>query len=105
MERLFTDEAVARATTEPPERTRAYFRGRCLTRFSEAVVAANWDSLVFDTGEAALRRVPMMDPLRGGREQVAELIDRSASAADLVRALGGMNARTGTQTAPPDRAL
>ncbi len=105
MERLFTDEQIARATAEPPERTRAYFRGRCLERFPEAVVAANWDSLVLDVGEAALRRVPMMDPLRGGREQVADLIDRSASAADLVRALGGVNARTGTQTAPPDRAL
>ncbi len=105
MDRLFDDEEIERATTEPPERTRAYFRGRCLARFSAAVVAANWDSLVFDVGEAALRRVPMMDPLRGGREQVAELIDRSATAADLVRALGGMNARTGTQTAPPDRAL
>jgi Pup amidohydrolase len=105
MERLFTDEEVTRATEEPPERTRAYFRGRCLARFPEAVVAANWDSLVLDTGEAALRRVPMMDPLRGGREHVAEIIDRSASAADLVRALGGMNARTGTQTASPDRAL
>jgi proteasome accessory factor PafA2 len=105
MERLFGDEEIERATAEPPERTRAYFRGRCLARFSEAVVAANWDSLVLDVGEAALRRVPMMDPLRGGREQVAEIIDRSATAADLVRALGGVNARTGTQTAPPDRAL
>jgi proteasome accessory factor PafA2 len=105
MERLFSDEEIDRATVEAPERTRAYFRGRCLARFSEAVVAANWDSLVLDVGEAALRRVPMMDPLRGGREQVAEIIDRSATAADLVRALGGMNARTGTQTAPPDRAL
>jgi len=105
MERLFSDDAVERATTEPPERTRAYFRGRCLARFGEAVVAANWDSLLLDVGEGALSRVPMMDPLRGGRERVADLIDRSASAADLVRALGGANGRTGTQTAPPERAL
>ena len=50
MERLFTDAEIERATTEPPERTRAYFRGRCLARFAEAVVAANWDSLVLDVG-------------------------------------------------------
>ena len=105
MERLFSDDAVERATMEPPERTRAYFRGRCLARFGEAVVAANWDSLLLDVGEGALRRVPMMDPLRGGRERVADLIDRSASAADLVRALGGANGRTGTQAASPERAL
>ena len=55
---------------------------------------------------APSQRNPLMDPLRGGREQVAELIDRSATAADLVRALGEVcDAGTGTQTAPPDRAL
>jgi len=96
MERLFTDADIERAVAEPPEDTRAYFRGRCLARFPEAVVAANWDSLVLDVGQAALVRVPMMDPLRGGREQVADLIDRSATPADLVRALGGGDARTGT---------
>jgi proteasome accessory factor PafA2 len=91
MRRLFTDDEVLRATATPPERTRAYFRGRCVAKYGEAVVAANWDSLVLDTGGDALTRVPMMDPLRGGREGVADLIDRCASAADLIRALGGAN--------------
>jgi proteasome accessory factor A len=104
MRRLFTDQEVERATVEPPERTRAYFRGRCLARYGEAVAAAGWDSLVLDVGEGDLKRVPMMDPLRGGRERVGELIDRCSTAADLVRALGGTDARTGTQAGPPDRA-
>jgi hypothetical protein len=43
--------------------------------------------------------VPMMDPLRGGRESVADLIDRCASAGDLVDALGGANGGTGTEAA------
>jgi proteasome accessory factor PafA2 len=98
MRRLFTDEEIERAAVAPPEGTRAYFRGRCVAKYREAVVSANWDSLVLDTGRSALQRVPMMDPLRGGRESVADLIDRCASAADLVRALGGNNGRTGTQT-------
>jgi proteasome accessory factor PafA2 len=102
LSRLFTDEDVERATAQPPERTRAYFRGRCLAKYGTAVVSANWDSLVLDTGGAALQRVPMMDPLRGGRESVADLIDRCPSAAHLVRALGGANGRTGTQTPPAD---
>ncbi len=100
-ERLFTDEQVERATAQPPERTRAYFRGRCVAKYPRALVSANWDSLVLDTGREALQRVPMMDPLRGGRESVADLIDRSPSAAHLIRALGGVNGRTGTQTSPP----
>ena len=39
------------------------------------IVAANWDSLVFDIGRDPLRRVPMMEPLRGTAEHVATLID------------------------------
>ena len=65
MERLTDDDEVALATTEPPVTTRAYFRGRCLQRFSSAIVAANWDSVVFDIGADSLRRVPMMEPLKG----------------------------------------
>ena len=101
MERLFTDEQVERAVSYPPERTRAYFRGQCVSRFPRELIAVNWDSLVFDTGEAALRRVPMMEPLRGGRERVADLLDRAVSAADLVRALGGEDGRTGAKAQSP----
>ena len=38
------------AMTEPPTTTRAYFRGRCLAKWPADIVAANWDSLVFDVG-------------------------------------------------------
>lgn len=89
MQRLFDDDEVARAVSEPPERTRAYFRGRCVAKFGSALVAANWDSLVFDTGEEALKRVPMMEPLRGSRERVGDLLDGSDTPADLLLALGG----------------
>jgi proteasome accessory factor A len=84
MERLVDDEAVAAAVTNPPRRTRAWFRGQCLARFPEAVVTANWDSLVFDLGTDPLRRVPMMDPLRGTAEHVGELLEGSTSASDLL---------------------
>ena len=89
MQRLFTTEEIDGAVTEPPERTRAYFRGRCVAKFGTALVAANWDSLVFDTGEDSLKRVPMMEPLRGTKERVGELLDASDTPADLLRALGG----------------
>jgi proteasome accessory factor A len=89
MRRLFTTEEVEAAIGSPPERTRAFFRGSCVGKFGPALVAANWDSLVFDTGEETLKRVPMMEPLRGSRERVGELLDRSDSAAALLRALGG----------------
>ena len=87
--RLFTDDEVRYAAIEPPEGTRAWFRGRCVEKYGDAIVAANWDSLIFDAGEDALRRVPMMEPLRGTRELTSDLLDRSPLAADLIEALEG----------------
>ena len=40
VERLVTDEEIERAMTEPPEDTRAFFRGRCLSRYPDAIAAA-----------------------------------------------------------------
>ena len=87
--RISSDAEVTQAMTEPPEDTRAYFRGRCLQRWANHVVAANWDSIVFDVGDETLRRVPMMEPLRGTRAHVGTLLDESASPAELVARLGG----------------
>ncbi len=87
LERLTTDAEVAGAVHEPPEDTRAYFRGRCLARFADDIVAANWDSLVFDVGESSLQRVPMLEPGRGTKSTVGPLIDAATSAADLLARL------------------
>lgn len=88
MERLLDPEAVDRAVTEPPETTRAYFRGKCLQRWSSQVAAANWDSVVFDLGGDPLRRVPMMEPLRGTKAHVDQLLNSVSSPAELVERLG-----------------
>ncbi len=89
LRRISTDEEATRAMTESPVDTRAYFRGRCLQRWAGQVVAANWDSIVFDLGQDALRRVPMMEPLRGTRAHVGTLLDESATPAELLARLGG----------------
>ena len=88
LEQLVTDAEAIAAISEPPADTRAYFRGRCIDTFPEQVVAANWDSLVFDVGSDALRRVPMMEPMRGTRAHVGTLFDECESAAELLRRLG-----------------
>ncbi|HWU19916.1 MAG TPA: depupylase/deamidase Dop, partial [Nocardioides sp.] len=88
IQRLLTDELVEQAVTAPPEDTRAYFRGRCLDKYADAVAAASWDSVIFDLpGRDSLQRVPTMDPLRGTRAHVGGLIDSSETAEQLVRAL------------------
>lgn len=89
MRRLFSDDEVAEAVSTPPSSTRAWFRGECLRRYPDEVVAANWDSLVFDVGTSTLVRVPMMDPLRGSRALVEDLLMASPDAATLIENLGG----------------
>ena len=86
---MFGEDELLRATTDPPADTRAYFRGRCVRKFPDSLVAANWDSLVFDVGEESLKRVPMMEPLRGNESLVGDLLDTSSDAAALLDALGG----------------
>ena len=81
-------DAVASAVTNPPGSTRAFFRGRCLQKWPESIVAANWDSLVFDVGGDPLRRVPMMEPSRGTAAHVGTLIDECETAAELLDRLG-----------------
>jgi len=89
VERLTTDEEVQRAIMEPPEDTRAFFRGRCISKFPDAIAAASWDSLILDTGRDALQRIPMREPLRGTRAHVEELLDACEDAAALVDRLTG----------------
>nr|WP_184638652.1 depupylase/deamidase Dop [Streptomonospora salina] len=90
MQRLLGDGEVDRAVTEPPEDTRAYFRGRCLAKYADSVAAASWDSVIFDLpGRDSLQRVPTLEPLRGTREHVGDLLEQSATAADLVSVLTG----------------
>ncbi len=88
LEALVQPGDATAAMTDPPTTTRAYFRGRCLQKYPDDIVAANWDSLVFDVGRDPLRRVPMMEPLRGTVDHVGSLIDDCDTAAELLERLG-----------------
>ena len=87
VERLVEETDVIEAMTEPPGRTRAYFRGTCLARWPDAVVAANWDSIILDVGSDPLRRIPMMEPLKGSRAFVERLFAECTTPAELVERL------------------
>jgi len=87
IDRLVRDEEIDYAVDHPPEDTRAYFRGECLRRFSPKIVAASWDALIFDTGDEPLRKVPTMEPTRGTKAHVQDLLDRSPDASTLLQNL------------------
>jgi Pup amidohydrolase len=88
LDTLVAEDEWSPARTTPPPSTRAWFRGQCLAKYPSDVVAANWDSMVFDIGSDPLKRVPMPEPLRGTRELVGSLIDGSPSARVLLQQLG-----------------
>jgi proteasome accessory factor A len=88
VETILDPDRVRRAVTEPPETTRAFFRGKCLQRWASSIAAANWDSLVFDLGGDPLRRVPMMEPLRGTKAHVDQLLSSVSTPAELLERLG-----------------
>ncbi|MGE0795877.1 MAG: depupylase/deamidase Dop [Acidimicrobiia bacterium] len=87
LERITDDEEVEDAISRPPRTTRAWFRGTCLEKWPNAIVSANWDSLVFDLGGDPLRRVPMMEPLRGTAALLERLVDSCRSPAELIERL------------------
>jgi proteasome accessory factor A len=87
MKTLLQSDDVQRAMVQPPEDTRAYFRGRCLAQYASEVVAASWDSVIFDVGRESLVRVPMMEPERGTKKHVGALFDKCESAKDLLEVI------------------
>ena len=89
VERLVAEQEITRAVTQPPEDTRAYFRGRCLSKYAAQIAAAGWDAIIFDIGRETLQRVPMLEPTRGTAAHTAAILDASPTAEDLIRTLQG----------------
>jgi Pup amidohydrolase len=81
------EQEIIRATSEPPDDTRAFFRGRCLAKYAPQIAAAGWDAIIFDIGRETLQRVPMLEPTRGTAAHTAAVLDASPTAEDLIRNL------------------
>jgi proteasome accessory factor PafA2 len=49
------DMAVRRAICQPPKTTRSYVRGRCIQKFADDVVAAQWDHITLQGKEGPIK--------------------------------------------------
>ena len=85
VDRIVTDDEIAKAMYDPPKDTRAYFRGMCLQRYADEIASASWDSVIFDLKEGPLKKIFMLEPLRGTEAHVRQLLMESPSASDLLR--------------------
>ena len=88
MERIVLDEEIVKAVHEPPQETRAYFRGTCVNMFPKNIYGMSWTSVLFDVGETKIKRIPLMDPTRGTKALTGELFDSVQSVEELLEKLG-----------------
>ncbi len=77
VERIVMDEEVRQAETVAPLDTRAYFRAACVKKWPQEVYAASWTSVLFDVGNAVIKKVPLLEPLRGTEALTKDLLDES----------------------------
>ena len=50
MHRITTEDEIKVAIFNPPETTRAFFRGRAVARFNDEISSIQWDEIVFSNG-------------------------------------------------------
>jgi proteasome accessory factor PafA2 len=87
VDRIVTDAEVLRAESNAPTETRAYFRAACVKKWPQEVYAASWTSVLFDIGNAAIKKVPLMEPLRGTEALTKGLLDESDTVDSLLTKL------------------
>ena len=94
MRRIVSEEEIKSAIFAPPETTRAFFRGRSVARFNDAITSIQWDEIVFANGAsfAAGRaagaandaRLETLKRLSGDEFAISSTISFSSRSADLV---------------------
>ena len=87
IERVVLDHEIVRAEMNPPVGTRAYFRGQCVKKYPNAVYGVSWTSVLFDVGQNKIKRIPLLDPLRGTEALTGELLAQAETAAALLEKL------------------
>jgi len=87
VERIVMDEEVRQAETVAPLDTRAYFRAACVKKWPQEVYAASWTSVLFDVGNAVIKKVPLLEPLRGTEALTKDLLDESETVDILLNKL------------------
>ena len=88
MQRIISDEQVHTAMHTPPLDTRAYFRGKSLNKFEDAIRTVQWDSITFDIEGKAV--TVNMNSLANPEiaQKYNEALDLSPTPQTLVEKLG-----------------
>jgi len=90
MRSVVSEEEIKSAIFTPPETTRAYFRGRSVARFNDAITSIQWDEIAFThDGRPCLVRLP--EPGSGARlEALNELARGETELPEFFRSLAAL---------------
>lgn len=87
MKRLVTEDDVRRAIFQPPETTRAFFRGRAVARFNREIESIQWDEIVLGSGQLK-RSVELAHPAHdAGLDRINAAIRAARSFEELAQML------------------
>lgn len=85
--RVLDDSEITPAITDPPLDTRAYFRGTCQKKYGKDIFGINWDSISFNVDKNNVKRIMMLEPAKGSKMYVDQLIESSPDVKTLIRKL------------------
>lgn len=83
IDRILDDAEITLCIKEAPPDTRAYFRGKCIEKFPKEILLINWEVVGFDHGDTH-RMIPLLNPLKGTKEQFEDVFDRCADSRELL---------------------
>jgi len=87
MRSIVSEEEIKSAIFAPPETTRAYFRGRSVARFNDAITSIQWDEIAFANG-ARSHVVTLPEPASDARlERLNALMREETDFPEFFRAL------------------
>jgi proteasome accessory factor PafA2 len=87
MRTIVPEEEIKAAIFSPPETTRAFFRGRSVARFNDAIASIQWDEIAFRNGKH-FQVVRLPEPAGGERlEALNELMNADTNFGDFFQQL------------------
>ena len=90
MRRFVSEDDVRNAIFNPPETTRAYFRGRSVAKFNSEVSSIHWDEVVFNHA-GGTRRVSLNQAFNDQKlDGLNAAIRQAKSFPDFMREIGAM---------------
>ncbi len=88
MRAVVSEEEIQRAVFHPPETTRAFFRGRAVARYNDAITSIQWDEIAFANGRRQ-RLVELSEPAGDARlERLNALVREQTEFGEFFEALG-----------------